>query len=134
MGITSCMEGLEWIRTWRRNVTRASELGITRPDAMVLMGALHKPHEWLSMNSPQIAYRLSMVRQQLGVDRQPVFGMVWTFSEHLQAEAEQLLVDAQEFPKQSAAETSGQGSSASYGENTKSTKSTKEYWRWGYRW
>lgn len=63
---------------------------------MVLMGALHKTHEWLSMKSPQIAYRLNMVRQQLGVDRQPVFEMVWTFSEHLQAEAEQLLVDGDE--------------------------------------
>jgi hypothetical protein len=56
-------EVLEWVRTWRRNVTRASELGITLPDAMVLMGALHKTHEWLSMKSPQIAYRLNMVRQ-----------------------------------------------------------------------
>ena len=37
-----------------------------------------------------------MVRQQFGVDRQPVFEMVWTFSEHLQAEAEQLLVDGGE--------------------------------------
>jgi hypothetical protein len=46
----------------------------------------------LSMKSPQVAYRLNTIRQQLGVDRQPVFGAVWSFSEHLQAEAEELMI------------------------------------------
>ena len=85
-------EVLEWVRNWRRNITRANELGITIPDAMVLMGALQRSHDMLSMKSPQVAYRLNTIRQQLGVDRQPVFGAVWSFSEHLQAEAEELMI------------------------------------------
>lgn len=91
-GVRDAGVGLEWVRGWRRNVTRALELGVTVPDPMVLMGALSPVTEGLSHRSPQVAYRLNVVRQQLGVDVQSNFGAVWSFSEHLQAEAEELAV------------------------------------------
>ena len=70
---------LEWVWVWRRNVTRAMELGISIPDPMVLSGALQKATDGLSMKSPQVAYRLNMVRQQLGVDVKPTFQAIWGF-------------------------------------------------------
>ena len=85
-------EVLEWIRTWRRQATRAMELHLTLPDPLVLIGALTKATEWLSSRSPQVAYRLNQVRQQLGVDQQPNFQSVWAYTEHLQAEAEEMVI------------------------------------------
>ena len=79
---------LNWVRTWRRYVGRARELGVTLPDALVLVGVLQQGSEFLSQRSPQVAYQLNMIRQQLGLDQQPNTGNVMTSSEHLQAEAE----------------------------------------------
>ena len=83
---------LNWVRTWRRYVGRARELGVTLPDALVLVGVLQQGSEFLSQRSPQVAYRLNMIRQQLGLDQQPNTGNVMTYSEHLQAEAEELVL------------------------------------------
>ena len=83
---------LNWVRTWRRYVGRARELGVTLPDALVLVGVLQQGSEFLSQRSPQVAYRLNMIRQQLGLDQQPNTRNVMTYSEHLQAEAEELVL------------------------------------------
>ena len=81
---------LEWLRMWRRNVQRAMELNVTLPDGLVLLGTLAKCADALSQKSPQIAYRLNMVRQQLNLDQQPFVASILSFTEHLQAEAEDL--------------------------------------------
>eukprot|EP00435_Cladocopium_sp_Y103_P052864 s148_g16.t1 len=86
---------LEGIRHRRRNVNRASELGVTLPDALVLVGALQRASDFLSQKSPQVAYRLNMIRQQLNVDHQPTMDTVMAYSEHLQAEAEEMNVNSQ---------------------------------------
>lgn len=83
-------EVLTWVRTWRRYVGRAKELGVTLPDALVLVGVLQFGSEFLSQRSPQVAYRLNMIRQQLYLDQQPTTSNVLTYSEHLQAEAEEM--------------------------------------------
>ena len=88
-------EVLEGIRHWRRNVNRASELGVTLPDALVLVGALQRASDFLSQKSPQVAYRLNMIRQQLNLDHQPTRDTVMSYSEHLQAEAEEMNVNSQ---------------------------------------
>ena len=69
-------EVLEGIRHWRRNVNRASELGVTLADALVLIGALQRASDFQSQKSPQVAYRLNLVRQQLNVDHQPTTATV----------------------------------------------------------
>ena len=69
---------------------RAKELGITLPDALVLVGVLQQGSEVLSRRSPQVAYRLNMIRQQLSLDQRPNLSSVMTYAEHLQAEAEEL--------------------------------------------
>ena len=72
-------EILNWIRTWRRYVGRAVELGVTLPDALVLVGVMQQGTESFSQKSPQVAYRLNMIRQQLGIDQQPTTASVMTY-------------------------------------------------------
>ena len=88
------MKFLDWIRTWRRFVQRARELHVTLPDGLVLLGALNKCTDVLSGKSPQVAYRLNMIRQQLNVDQLPTAETILSYSEHLQAEAEELTLSA----------------------------------------
>ena len=94
--IADCKSGetvreiLGWVRNWRRYVGRAKELGITLPDALALVGVLQQGSEVLSKRSPQVAYRLNMIRQQLSLDQRPNLSSVMTYAEHLQAEAEEL--------------------------------------------
>ena len=64
------------------------------PDGIVLLGALSKWSDCLSQKSPQVAYRLNLVRQQLNLDRQPHTAVILRYSEHLQAEAEDLSLGA----------------------------------------
>ena len=90
----SVNEILEWLRQWRRNVQRAVELNVVLPDGIVLLGALSKCSDCLSQKSPQVAYRLNSVRQQLNLDRQPHTAVILRYSEHLQAEAEDLSLGA----------------------------------------
>ena len=85
-------EILNWIRTWRRYVGRAIELGVTLPDALVLVVVMQQGTDSLSQKSPQVAYRLNMIRQQLSIDQQPTTSSVMTYSEHLQAEAEEMVL------------------------------------------
>ena len=95
-------EVLNWVRTWRRYVGRAKELGVTLPDALVLVGVLQPGSELLSQRSPQVAYRLNMMRQQLSLDQQPTTVAAMTYSEHLQAEAEEMVLTggvSEEVPK-----------------------------------
>ena len=66
------------------------ELHVTLPDGLVLLGALSKCTDVLSGKSPQVAYRLNMIRQQLNLDQLPTAETILSYSEHLQAEAEEL--------------------------------------------
>ena len=91
---TNLSEVLEWIRLWRRYVQRTRELGVTLPDGLVLMGALTKCTDFLSSKSPQIAYRLNLIRQQLNLDQLPTIDAILNYAEHLQAEAEELAISA----------------------------------------
>ena len=67
---SSVKEILEWLRQWRSNVQRAVELNVVLPAGIVLLGALSKCCDCLSQKSPQFAYRLNLVRQQLNLDCQ----------------------------------------------------------------
>ena len=83
-------EFLDWIRAWRGFVQRARELQVTLPDGLVLLGALTKCTNVLNGKSPQVAYRLSMIHQQFNLDQLPTAETILSYSEHLQAEAEEL--------------------------------------------
>ena len=88
----SVKDMLSWVRTWRRYVGRALELGLVIPDPLVLVGVLQRGSDLLSQVSPQVAYRLNTMRQQLSLDQQPSTDSVMAYSEYLQAEAEELVL------------------------------------------
>ena len=76
------------IRKWRRWVVRAEELQLVLPDPLVLAGLVAKMSDALArLGGAQAAYRLSSVRQHLGIDLRPGMQEIRTFSELLQAEA-----------------------------------------------
>ena len=79
---------------WRRYVQRARELQIVLPDGLVLLGALSRCTDQLSGKSPQVAYRLNLVRQHLSLDQLPTAEKILSYAEHLQAEAEDLQLSA----------------------------------------
>ena len=111
---SSVPEILDWIRTWRRYVQRAREIQVTLPDGLVLLGALSKCTDMLSSKSPQVAYRLNLVRQQLNLDQLPTADTILSYSEHLQAEAEEMMLGSQ--PKgQSAVRAAAFGVSGTNG-------------------
>ena len=92
---SSVAEILDWVRLWRRYVQRAREIHVTLPDGLVLLGALSKCTDLLSAKSPQVSYRLNLVRQQLNLDQWPTMDAIQCYSEHLQAEAEELMLSSQ---------------------------------------
>ena len=105
---SSLTDILEWIRLWRRYVQRARELQIVLPDGLVLLGALWKCTDQLSGKSPQVAYRLNLVRQHLSLDQLPTAEKILSYAEHLQAEAEDLQLSASVKP-QSAVRAAAMG-------------------------
>ena len=90
----SAQDSLEWLRMWRRNLGRASELGVQLPDPLVLLGTLAKVADNLSKSSAQVAFRLNSVRQQLNLDGNPLMENLVVFAEHLHAEAEEMVLSS----------------------------------------
>ena len=88
---SNVVEVLAAIRLWRRWLQRAEELGVSVPDALVLMQFLGKLADQLhKIGGSQVGYRISSIRQELQVDQQPGLQAVKDFAEYLQAEAEEL--------------------------------------------
>jgi len=86
-------EILNTLRTWRRNLGRASELGVQLPDPLPLMGLLSKWSDALCrVGGSHMAFRVAGMRQALALDPTPMPATVTEFAEHLQAEAKQLML------------------------------------------
>ena len=87
----NAVEMVNSIRKWRRWVVRAEELQLVLPDPLVLAGVVAKMSDALArLGGAQAAYRLSSVRQHLGIDLRPGMQEIRTFSELLQAEASEM--------------------------------------------
>ena len=81
----------------RRWVVPAEELQLVLPDPLVLAGVVAKMSDALAaklarLGGAQAAYRLSSVRQHLGIDLRPGMQEIRTFSELLQAEAGEMVL------------------------------------------
>ena len=76
----------KWIR-WKR---RACEMGVSIPDASILMRGLSRLMKKLLNLHPDLNFRLSLVRNSLLVDTVPTLDSVNKYSEHLLAELEQM--------------------------------------------
>ena len=85
--IPAATQGLRrWVR-WKR---RAEELGVSVPDATILMRGLHKLTKRILTMFPDLSFRLSLVRNGLLVDTLPTLQSVSQYSEHILAELEQM--------------------------------------------
>ena len=88
---SSIGELLGSIRSWRRQVGRAEELGVVLPDGFVLVGVMTRFADTLAkLGGSQLAFRMASARQELALDQRPQISNVKEFSEYLQAEAEEL--------------------------------------------
>ena len=75
-----------WIR-WRR---RAVEVGVSLPDATILMRGIAKLTKKVLFLYPDLSFRLSLARNTLLVDTVPTQETVAQYSEHVLAELEQM--------------------------------------------
>ncbi|CAE7242289.1 GIP, partial [Symbiodinium microadriaticum] len=76
------------LRTWKRWMTRLSDLGGTQPDAAVSIQALEGITSGVLKGLPSLSFRVNLVRASLHLDTQPSAGKVEEFFEHLLAELE----------------------------------------------
>ena len=81
------------IRLWRRWTSRALELGVSIPDALILVQVLTKfADATTKVGGSQVAYRVASVRQELQIDHKPNLQSVLEWAEFLQAECEELSI------------------------------------------
>ena len=82
----SAVEALRKWALWRR---RATAIGITEPDASVLLQGLDRICQGVVRSDSELAFRVSLIRSTLQVDVCPTASGVTKFFQHLQAELEQ---------------------------------------------
>ena len=82
----SAVEALRKWALWRR---RATAIGITEPDASVLLQGLDRICQGVVRSDSELAFRVSLIRSTLQVDVCPTATGVTKFFQHLQAELEQ---------------------------------------------
>ena len=76
------------LRTWKRWMTRLTDLGGTQPDAAVSIQALEGITSGVLKALPSLSFRVNLVRASLHLDTQPSASKVDEFFEHLLAELE----------------------------------------------
>ncbi|CAE7745152.1 unnamed protein product [Symbiodinium sp. CCMP2592] len=82
----TAVESLRKWALWRR---RATAIGITEPDASVLLQGLDRICQGVVRADPELAFRVSLIRSTLQLDVNPTATAVTQFYQHLQAELEQ---------------------------------------------
>ena len=80
--------GVTTLRRWLRWKRRAEELGVSIPDATILVKGLGKLMKKLSATYADLNFRLQLTRNQLMVDTVPSQDSVTKYSLHLLAELE----------------------------------------------
>ncbi|CAE7938651.1 unnamed protein product, partial [Symbiodinium sp. KB8] len=89
-GETSDAKGaVEALRKWALWRRRAMAIGITEPDASVLLQGLDRICGSVVKADSELAFRVSLIRSTLQVDTCPTSDSVTRFFQHLQAELEQ---------------------------------------------
>ncbi|CAE7359300.1 RE1 [Symbiodinium sp. CCMP2592] len=76
------------LRTWKRWLTRLTDLGGAQPDAALSLQALEVIAGNVLKSLPNLAFRVNLVRASLNVDTQPDHTKVTEYFEHLLAELE----------------------------------------------
>ena len=88
---TTAAQGVQQLRKWLRWLRRAEDVGLSLPDASILMRGINKLMKKLLGGHQEMAFRASLIRNTLQLDTIPNHETVKTFSEHLLGELEQLV-------------------------------------------
>ena len=81
---------IQTLRKWIRWLHRAEELGVSVPDASILIKGLTKLMRRVVQTNQELSFRLSLVRNSLMVDVLPSHTNVKQYAQHLLAELEQM--------------------------------------------
>ncbi|CAE7245904.1 GIP [Symbiodinium sp. CCMP2456] len=109
----SAIDAVLRLRTWKRWMTRLSDLGGAQPDAALSIQALENITSNVLKSLPSLAFRINLVRASLHLDTQPTVGKVGEYYEHLLVELEAV---------SRVAEGSSGGSGANKPETTKGVR------------
>ena len=88
--VTSLAEAPAAIRKWLRWRRRTEEIGAVAPDPALLLKGLNRLTRKVIEPNKELQFRISMVRNSLGVDTTPTAVTVGHFATHLLAEIEQV--------------------------------------------
>ena len=95
---TTAKEAADLLRKWRRWLARFQGLGVSTPDAAILLGGIDKLASGIIQAHPQLSFRCSVARTQAQLDFNPTLDSVVAYAKHLQAEFEVLAVSGLEEP------------------------------------
>ena len=79
------------LRKWLRWLRRAQDVGLSLPDASILVRGLTRLMRKVLASNAELGFRASLVRNTLQLDTIPGHDTVKTYAEHLLAEMEQLV-------------------------------------------
>eukprot|EP00438_Fugacium_kawagutii_P029791 Skav227164 [mRNA] locus=scaffold502:278286:285743:- [translate_table: standard] len=82
--------GISTLRRWMRWRRRAEEVGVSLPDATVLVRGLAKLSRKITQANPDLQFRLALVRNSLLIDTCPSQETVVSYAENMLAEMEQM--------------------------------------------
>ena len=83
---TSVTQGLLHLRRWTRWKRRASEVGVSMPDATILVRGLNKMLRKILAANPHLEFRVNLVRSNLMIDTAPTYEKVSHFAQSVLAE------------------------------------------------
>ena len=105
---SSAATGVSSLRRWLRWLRRAEDVGLSLPDASILLRGLTRLMKKLLSGNPEMSFRSSLIRSTLQLDTIPNHGTVRTYSEHLLSELEQM-VHIEKKGRQAAGTTTSPG-------------------------
>ena len=82
----SAKDILERLRVWSRHLSRAVTMGISVPDASILLKGLDSLCSGMLVKLPQVDFRMSVARTKLALDHAPTQDHVSEFAKALQSE------------------------------------------------
>ena len=88
---STASQAVQRLRQWKRQQTRASELGLTLPDPLIMVKALDAIMVDLWPQHPQASFRVSAFRMHQQIDVRPTMASLENLYDLLLAEADQMV-------------------------------------------